>query len=727
MKKLVLLITAYSLSFSHPQLLSAKQQPAQAPTVSVTTTAVEVDVIVRDGKGNPVHDLTAEDFELAEDGVRQKIGSFRVVSRERGFAVLNTRATTDANAAPGPAELESPGVLALVFDRLEPESRARAYRSATNYLKSGKLPGDRIGVFSIDLTLRTLQSYTDDPLAIRQALEGAGTQTGPLKQANSTRVRELIGRTEQLERTQRAGTEIAAQAGPGNADAATSGSAMIGGAAVDQLMDAMEIRMAQQYDALERDERGHGTTNGLLAIVHAMRLLPGRKTIVFFSDGLSLPPAVLDRFRAVIDLANRSNVSIYAMDAGGLRAESTLDEMKRDLDAVTRERLRQLAAGGGGAANNAMMKALERNEDLLRSNPHASLGQIAEETGGFLIRDTNDLRAGFRRIDEDMRFHYLLTYVPANEEYNGQWRQIGVKVRRPGVEVRARRGYYAVRTPSAIMPYEAPAVALLDSPKLPNAFPVRVAALSFPEDKRPGLVPVMVQVGTERLTFRREDGKDLYMSDFTILARFKDAKGDVVRKVSQQYVLRGPIAQLEQAKRGTVLFYKDPELTPGVYTLEAVVYDALSGGASARLSTVEVPKLAEQSLRVSSLTIVRRSEKVPEKERDASNPFYYGELLLYPNLGEPLRKTVDKELSFFLTVYPARGTERPQATIELLLGGRSLGAVPTELTAPDALGRIQHVGRLPLEKFPIGSYDLKITVKDGKTQQARSAHFTVAE
>lgn len=708
-------------------VLLAQAQP-QAPTVSVTTTAVEVDVIVRDDRGNPVNDLTVDDFELFEDGARQKVGSFRLVSRERGFAVFNRDATADLNAAGGrPTDPASPGVLAMVFDRLQPESRARAYKAAVNYLKDGKLPGDRIGVFAIDLSLRTLQSYTDDPAAIRQALEGAGTQSGPQQQSNSPRVRELMGRQEDLERAQRAGTEIAAQAGPGNPDAATSGSATIGGAAVDQLMGAMEIRMAQQYDALERDQRGHGTTNGLLAIVHAMRMLPGRKTIVFFSDGLSLPPAVLDRFRGVIDLANRSNVSIYAMDAGGLRVESTLEEMRKDLDAVTRERLRQLASGGSGSSDGAMMKVLERNEDLLRSNPHASLGHIAEQTGGFLIRDTNDLRAGFQRIDEDMRFHYLLTYVPSNDEYNGQWRHIAVKVRRPHVEVRARKGYYAVRTPSAIMPYEAPAVALLDGPKLPNAFPVRLTALSFPEQQRPGLMPVLVQVATEPLTFKREEGKDLYTSDFTILARFKDANGEIVRKVSQQYALRGPIAQLEMAKRGTVLFYKDPELPPGLYTLEAIVYDTLSGSASARVATIEVPKPVEHALRVSSLMIVRRSEKVPEKERDSGNPFYYSDLLLYPSLGEPLRRSTDKELSFFVTVYPGRSSERLQATIELRQSGRSLGAIPTELPPPDASGRIQHVGRLPLEKFPPGSYELKITVKDGRTEQTRSTPFRVEQ
>ena len=72
--------------------------------------------------------------------------------------------------------------------------------------------------------------------------------------------------------------------------------------------------------------------------------------------------------------------------------------------------------------------------------------------------------------------------------------------------------------------------------------------------------------------------------------RFLDQQNQVARKVSQHYEVSGPIAQLERAKQGEVIFYREPELPPGVYTMETVVYDAPSGKSSVRLSTVEVPK-----------------------------------------------------------------------------------------------------------------------------------------
>ena len=97
-------------------------------------------------------------------------------------------------------------------------------------------------------------------------------------------------------------------------------------------------------------------------------------------------------------------------------------------------------------------------------------------------------------------------------------------MKRPGVTVAARKGYFAVRDPGGvpINPWEAPALGELERKPVPNAFPVRAGALLFPERDRPGLVPVVVDLKTAPLTFQpAADGKT-YTSDFTILVRFLD-------------------------------------------------------------------------------------------------------------------------------------------------------------------------------------------------------------
>src|SRR6185369_4612985 len=104
----------------------------------------------------------------------------------------------------------------------------------------------------------------------------------------------------------------------------------------------------------------------------------------------------------------------------------------------------------------------------------------------------------------------------------------------------------------------------------------------------------------------------------------------------------------------------------GVYTMETVVYDALANISSVRISTVEVPGQNAAALRMSSLMIVKRGEKVPEKERRAENPLLVKDVILYPNLGDPISKGV-KEMGFYFAVYPAAGGPAPEAVLQLLL------------------------------------------------------------
>jgi hypothetical protein len=487
--------------------------------------------------------------------------------------------------------------------------------------------------------------------------------------------------------------------------------------------------MLQNLEGLERDQQGYATTNGLLAVVNSMRLIPGRKTVVFFSEGLALPPNVQAHFRAVISEANRANVSVYAMDAAGLRALSTQEETRREMLAAAREQARQRGSGRD-FTGGAMSKQLERNEDLLRLNPHSGLGQLAADTGGFLIRDTNDLKTGFRRIDADMRFYYTLAYEPTSQDYDGSYRKIEVKVRRPGVRVRARKGYFAIRKTDdrPVLTFEAPALALLDRAPGSNAFPSWARGLSFPEPQRPGLAPVLVDIPGNVLTFTTDEETKTYSADIVIVARIKDPAGSVVERMSQLYQMTGPKHQMATARAGGVLFYREAQLPPGRYTVEAIAYDAEANAASVRSSELVVPEATEGRLRLSSVVLVKRVEQVPQADRDAAKPLSFGDVLVYPNLGEPVSKAARNELAFFFTVYAAKGgADRPKARISVLKGGGRLAEAPIDLPEPDATGRIQHVLSLPIAQFKGGTYELRVSVQDGRGEDTRSVSFTVQE
>jgi VWFA-related protein len=736
MKSRVNLLLAVTLILpSYQPLMAQNPAPAQRQDelkIRIGTAEVTLDVVVRDKKGRPVKDLTASEFEIYEDSVRQQVETFRLALREPG-----TKANVDRGKEPPPPppatgtaasrdKIANPGVIALVFDRLSPDARSMARKSANAYAEEGLMASDFTGVFAIDMSLLTLQQYTDNPQLVKQAIEQATSRSTSTFVSNNEQVRNLADRQMALERQATAAQGSTSAGGPGDSAGAAAAGQEIGRANIEMALVQMQMRMFETFETLERNHQGHATANSLLALVNSMRNLPGRKTVIFFSEGLSLPPAVVEQFKSVINAANRANVSVYTVDAAGLRIDSPNLETTREINALAQRRMNEVHRSQD--PSGPLTKGLERNEDLLRLNPHSGLGELADQTGGFLIRDTNDLSAGLRRIDEDMRTHYVLTYMPKNLEYDGRFRQISVKLSRQNLDVQTRKGYYAVDNTiaSPVLAYEAPALAALSAARASDSFPLRVGALSFPEPERLGLAPILVEAPASAFTYAPDNEKKTYNSDFSILALVRNESGRVVEKLSQHYSLSGPVDKAEAARNGEILFYREANLPPGRYTVEAVAYDAPSGKSSVRKTKLEVPGLDKTKLRLSSLTLLKRADRLSADEQKKNHPLHFGEIVVYPNLGEPLRKSVTKQLAFFFTAWPAQGsTEKLKLTVEVIQNDRSLGQIPAELPAADEQGRVKYASALPLDNFPPGSYELRVTVKDGQSSLSRTAQFNV--
>src|SRR5262249_13062314 len=280
--------------------------------------------------------------------------------------------------------------------RLSPDARKRARDSALNYVGEATRPDDFIGVFNIDLSLKVLQNYTTDNKLVRQAIEKAGVSASATFTSHAEEARSQDQRIQQLQQQVASGT--AAASSGGGASAAAAGSAA-GSASVDLQFAEMTRRTLETFEVLERDEQGYATSNGLLAVVNSMRSLPGRKAVIFFSEGLAIPPNVVLPFRSVIDQANRINVSRYAIETAGLRAINPNDEARAEINALGRRRVD--ANPSRPELGGPMTAKLERNEDLLKLNPQSGLTQLAHETGGAFIGDTNNIGTKLHQVDED--------------------------------------------------------------------------------------------------------------------------------------------------------------------------------------------------------------------------------------------------------------------------------------------------------------------------------------
>ena len=698
-----------------------QQQTAQrtAGSEKAGVTAVLVDVVVRDKKGMPVRDLQQSDFEILEDGASQAVGSFTPIfeaEASMGAAPVVTAAPVAAGTgaegtgAIPPAAKATP-ITALVFDRLSPEGRQLAVKAARAYVSEKDPLPSMMGVFGVDLAFTSYASFTKDRAALQKALDTIETR------ASST-----FG----MDRDQKARIDDNAAFTQQQAESATGASQ--GAAGADAQLAQMAKDMATGFETLERDEQGYTSVNGLFAIIGAMRQLPGRKSVVLFSEGVAIPPAVHRLFLGVIDAANRANVSIYTMDAAGLRTDSEQRKIADQVNAAGKRGLTSYASTPRRETNSnePLTEALERNEDALRQDPHTGLGELAQGTGGLIFDNTNNLRTGFDRVESDLRNYYLIGYTPANPTYDGAFRKIEVRVKRSGLTVAARKGYFAVRDTGGapVNTWEAAALAALDSRPVPNAFPYRVGALQFPSSEKPGLVPVVVDLKTAPLSFPTTEDQKSFKSDFAVIVRFLDAQNKVVRKLSQHYEMSATLDRLDLAKNSDVLFYREPELLPGVYRMETIVYDRPTAKASVRYATVEVPKVDATKLRMSSMVLVKRSEKVGADE-PKTGPFFVKDVLLYPNLGEEISKA-NKEVGFFFTVYPGAAATKPEAVLELMQNGKSLAQVPLPLDALNASGQIQQVGRLPLDALAPGTYELRAIVKQGSEQVVRSTMLHVA-
>ena len=460
MDKQIALVLLFVLMIATPVSMLAQtpsgQQQADEKVV-IGTNEVVLDAVVRDKKGRPVKDLKASDFQVSEEGVPQDVKSFRLVT---GEAVSSGPATTAAN---GPAakptrrameEFNSGhlGAMALVFDRLSADSRKRAHDATLSYVGAGLGANDFVGVFGIDLTLSVFQTFTNKDELVKQGIERAAAANATARSVGSSQTIDLARKDLEL-RT----LLSAAESGAASAQSASGA----GGLALDATMNAMTLQIAKGFERLEQTQQGQATTDGLLALISGMGSLPGRKAIIFFSEGVAIPVVIASNFRAVISNANRANVSIYAVDAAGLRATSSDAEAGKALSTLGQQRAAQ--AGAQRDASGSMMRDSELNEELIRHNPDSGLGKLADETGGMLISGTNNPGARLRQVNEDLHSYYVLTYSPKNQNYDGRFRQISVKVNRSGTDVQARKGYYALATTydSPVLSFEASALAVL--------------------------------------------------------------------------------------------------------------------------------------------------------------------------------------------------------------------------------------------------------------------------
>ena len=699
---------------SAPELLHAAAQE-----FSVSTTNVTVDVVVRDKRGRLVTDLHASDFLLSEDGVAQTIRSVELLKSPgaddlgRGIAAKNApTAVSDpkTNAGEPAGQGADLRFTALLFDRLDSESMSIA-RAGAEAAVAEAGQSNVIAVFTVDGGLRLIQGFSADKQRLSSAVATA------VQHATAMVTRDKEGRRH----------DGGGSRGPiAGADVRESPVVEVG------LPKEMVEVMRRSSDMLERQFQGHASTDALLTAVAALSTLPGRKTLMYFSDVLAMPDASFPRIDDIVATANRGHVTIYAVDTAGLRVGSQ--------DAATRTEVMKMGNAGlevtADGGNSSTLAMMERNEEVLRRSPRAGFALLARPTGGLVIENTNDLAGAVRRIEADSRSYYLISYSPLRADLDGQWRKVEVKVRGRDLLVQARQGYLAVRSPGRlpVLLYEGPALAAADRAPQPDDLPVATAAFAFPRPSSPADaaqdLAVVVAAPAARLTFQPRGAT--FATDFTMLALIRGIDGIPLQKTSQPFRLARPVGQLADARAGDARFVRLLAAGPGVYDVQGVVYDQASSRSGAATARIEVPKRGGTGLGISSLVILQSFERESDETRTRVDLLSVPPLVVKPYVyaHDRLSRQPGAKLTFLFTVVDAQPNERLATRIQIAASGpgdKVEADARVMLEPADATGRTMCVGQLPLDQLPDGEFELRAIVsRAADKSETRVARFRLS-
>lgn len=688
------------------------------PVIRTGTNEVIVDVVVRDKKGKLVRGLGTDDFSIFEDGTKQKILQVREIL---GGLTAEPEASPErpSAAAPRPSNPTTDStrrfqLITLVFDRMSNENRRLARQAANELVKADLAANVYVAVFTTDLKLNVVLPFSNDHVKLKAAIERA-TGGGMTNYADAgAGLREAAGST--------AGSEGASAA----AAAGSQGSGVDGGAMAQEQMGRMVTDMLDFADSSAREQQGRSSIFGLWGIVREQGRLPGRKTVVYFSEGIVVPYSLLFQFRNMMSAANRANVSIYPVDARGLQtngdSQASRDILARNAAISIRN---NRSTETGSAVTRTDDVQFERALDSIHSNGQLNLQEMAEATGGTLIANSNDFRLPLRRAIEEQNSYYEVVYRPEKTDLDGSFRTIETKVSRPDVKVQARNGYFALPSVAGanLYPYEVPLLKALGATPLPRGIDFRANVVRGKPTATGYLAEMVFEMPLRDVTFRTlETGA--YRTHVSFLALVKDAQGQVVGKISRDLPVEQPKERLEGFQSGRVIFTRVIKLEPGRYTIEAAASDIEGKKIAARKTALVVPGISAGKIGLSGITLVRRFDEAPATP-EADDMFVAGKKRVIPTLQDAVPGGPKNALSLFFTIFPAPGAEKPTAEMAFLLDEKMVGGGTVELPPAQADGSIPYVATVPLEAFKPGQYEVRVRARQGQDVVQQSIFVTV--
>lgn len=381
---------------------------SRVTTFRAETRLVLLDVVVTNGKGEPIPGLGREDFQVTEDGKRQNISAFE--EHKSGAVSVAKLPPMPSNVFTNyPLSKIPDSVNVLLLDWLNTQPRDQAYVRAQTikYLKS-ITPGTSLAVFTLGSRLHMVQGFTTDPAVLLAALDSKKAKPG----TESTR---LLPTT----------VHAAAEQDLINL--------MRMNMAAPAAIEAVTQEMAGSV-ALRVDERVKVTLQALQLLAGFLSGIPGRKNVIWFSGsfpisifpGAGVPREYAGDLRQTADLLTPGRVAIYPVSAEGLTGNFTYQAENEPTPREQEESLRE--------------------ESVKHAENQLAMEELAKDTGGQALYNTNSLSDAMAHAINSGSHYYALAYSPNNQKMDGKYRAIQVKLLRGEYKLAYRRGYYAEET-----------------------------------------------------------------------------------------------------------------------------------------------------------------------------------------------------------------------------------------------------------------------------------------
>jgi VWFA-related protein len=476
-------------------------------------------------------------------------------------------------------------------------------------------------------------------------------------------------------------------------------------AAVDKFM-GQKRRDSPDMERSFKARNTYATLGNLAEYLAAVR--GRRKAIVWFGEGVdyNIDNAFASRdadvvrmaMQDVIAAATRANVSIYGIDARGVGAG--LDEAIE-------------ITGIPDDTNNssAIQNEVRRAQDSLRT--------VSEDTGGFAVVNQNDLNSAFGRIVQENSSYYLLGYYAANPARDGRFRSVQVRVTRPGLTVRARKGYLAPRKrpPSkspanrieAQMPPEVREA--LASPIPSRDLGLTVFAAPFAGIAPKASIAMVIEVDPGGLTFVRKDGT--FDADLEVHLLAIDAAGKVQGGGRDVAPLRLREANHEMVTKNGLRLTRRLQLAPGRYQIHVVARETNGGRLGTIRQDLDVPDFSKGPLLMSGITLTSESAaRIPTVNPD---PGFQDVLPASPTAVRDFPRS--DTLGLFVEVYDNQTAAAHRVAITTTVAaddGRVVFTAEDERASQELQGKkggYGYLSKIPLAELAPGRYVLRVEAR----------------